>query len=163
MIENIKGDTVHGRVRSSTPTRLYAYFHQHRNLPFSEAETNAKYFFSVINDERFQLYIDPTSIHQQPYIAIIAKSVMNSQYGYLNYKVDQENFTCNSIPLSIEDVKDMRDSCAEFTIHYDGTGDIYFLQREDGIDVPRAENILSEGIYIGKYVCPNCCLQLFYL
>ena len=141
---------MHGRILSSTPTRLYAFFHQHRDLPFSEAETNAKYFFSVVGDSRFQLYIDQTSIHQQPYIAIIAKSVVNNNSGYLNYKVDQENFICNSISLSIEEVKDLGDSCAELTVKYDGSGDVYFLQREDGIDVPRAGNILSEGMYLGK-------------
>ena len=129
----------------------------------AEAEANAKYFFSVVSDNRFQLYIDQTSIHQQPYIAIIAKSIVNNHYGYLNYKVDQENFICDSIPLSIEEVKDLGDSCAELTIRYDGSGDIYFLQREDGIDVPRVGNILSEGVYVGKYAGSNYQMRWIYL
>ena len=152
VVDSLEGETLYGQIEYPYSTRIYVYYHDQPDLTIQQAEQRATFVYLVVPNGIFQLSAEHDKIQNHPFVAILAKSTVNHHTGYLNYKIPTQVLECNAFALSIEKLVDLRDSCVEITVRYEGEGEIYYLQREVGIDVPQAANVVAEGIYLGKYV-----------
>lgn len=152
VVDRLEGEMLYGRIECPQSTRIYVYYHDHPDLSIQQAEQRATFVYSVVPNGIFQLSAEHDKIQKQPFVAILARSTVDHHTGYLNYKIPTQVLECNAFVLSIDKLVDLKDSCVEITVLYEGEGEIYYLQREVGIDVPRAANVVAEGVYLGRYV-----------
>ena len=96
--------------------------------------------------------MDLSQIAQKPFFSILVDTVDGKESQYLNYRCSFSQMSCNSQELSFKKVEDLKDGCTEVHVFFEGTGDLYLLSRLDGIDDPDTENVIREGIYLGRYV-----------
>ena len=95
----------------------------------------------------------------KPYLALYAEC-MDSTSSFLNYYIPDESIrcvggyfspvVCNRVPITIGEIIQTKDSCVCVSIQYSGEGEVYVLNRISGSNVPDAENIIAEGLYLGK-------------
>ncbi|KNB42977.1 hypothetical protein JH06_3198 [Blastocystis sp. subtype 4] len=100
---------------------------------------------------KFRIFMDLSEITQKPFISILVDTVDGKQSWYLNYRCPFSQLSCNSQKLTIQNIEDLQDGCAKVNIFFEGTGDVYLLSRLDGFDDPDTENVIREGIYLGKH------------
>ena len=151
-IDRINGNFLSGHVTSVQSTRLSFLQHGDEILPVEQARNRSTYLFSLGPMGKFRIFMDLSEITQKPYISILVDTVDGKQSWYLNYRCPFSQLSCNSQKLTIQNIEDLQDGCAKVNIFFEGTGDVYLLSRLDGFDDPDTENVIREGIYLGKYI-----------
>ena len=64
--------------------------------------------------------------------------------------VSYNEVECNSKAIHFREISNMKDSCVYVTLQYDGFGDFYVIVRAGANNPVDANNIIQEGIYLGK-------------
>lgn len=122
-------------------------------------ELSLRYLYTLNPDSPFVIFFSSQEVGMKPYMVISAECEDSSSF-FMNYYIPEERIcipfrsfsplVCNRIPITISDVIQTKDSCIYVSLQYGGEGDVYVLNRITGSNIPKAENIINEGVYLGR-------------
>lgn len=147
---------------SSVPCRLSTFQQSNKDATKESVGLSLSYLFTINPNSDFIVHYDSQEVGMKPYLALYAEC-MDSTSSFLNYYIPDESIrcvggtfspvVCNRIPITIGEIIQTKDSCVCVSIQYSGEGEVYVLNRISGSNVPDAENIIEEGLYLGRYSC----------
>ena len=158
----VENNVLSGYIESHSFCRLYVSQRSTDDLTVNNAESEAKYLFSVQQNGNFSIHFDIDAITDRGVIVFYASCDNGLSHGILNYQMEKKFYSkpfcflflvvCNANPIHISDILQTKDSCVYVTFHYKGKGDVYVLNRVSKSNIPTARNIINEGIYLGQYL-----------
>ena len=158
-ITKVSGDALFGKLSSSAPCRLSVLQQSNKEVTRKSVELSLRYLYTLNPDSPFVIFFSSQEVGMKPYMAISAECE-DSSSSFMNYYIPEECIcirfrsssvlVCNRIPITISDIIQTKDSCIYVSIQYGGEGDVYVLNRITGSNVPKSENIVSEGVYLGR-------------
>lgn len=158
-ITKVSGDALFGKLSSGAPCRLSVFQQSSKEVTKKSVELSLRYLYTLNPDFPFVIFFSSQEVGMKPYMAISAECEDSSSF-FMNYYIPEERIcipfrnysllVCNRIPITISDVIQTKDSCIYVSLQYGGEGDVYVLNRITGSNIPKAENIINEGIYLGR-------------
>lgn len=144
---------------SSAPCRLSTYQQSNKDVTLDSVKLSLSYLFTINPNSDFMVHYDSEEVGMKPYLILYAEC-LDSTSSFLNYYIPDESISCvadyfspivcNRIPITIGEIIQEKDSCVFISIQYSGEGEVYILNRVAGSNIPNAENIIHEGIYLGR-------------
>ena len=151
MVDKVVDNYLYCHTDSTEALRIHTCQHSKKQIQYSDIRTKLKYVFTVVPGSSFVVTFDGIKGVYLPYIAIYAQSTTSSSTLLYNFHLEKKNFSCRRKHLKIVSVKDLKNTCANVTIEFNGSGGVYLLSRKSHEQAPSSLNIIDEGVYLGMY------------
>ena len=150
-IDDFIGSQIIGHIENSEIARISFYMGSVDSEDITHVTERATYLFDISQGSQFRITIDLQQYLKSPTIFVIAQDMVSLERTILKYSIDPELYRCDENLLEIKRIKDLKDSCAEITVLYNGVGDVFVLGASAVEETPETKTIISDGIYLGKF------------